>query len=117
MHRTVRSLERYSLEFVTIPPRKNGSRQDKTIIFPNYLTTASVRWIKQKATRAPGRIAEKTCEKLMILIEKSKILKKQLYCVGDYKALTEIVEKIYKAEKTCEKLMVMMLIEKTKLLE
>ena len=117
MHEPLGPLNRIVLEFVNIPLEKNGSRQDKTIIFPNYLTTASVRWIKQKATQASGRIAEKTCEKLMILIEKSKILEKQLYCVGNYKALKEIVEKIYKAEKTCEKLMVMILIEKTRLLE
>ena len=63
MHEPLGPLNRIVLEFVNIPLGKNGSRQDKTIIFPNYLTTASVRWIKQKATQASGRIAEKTCEK------------------------------------------------------
>ena len=62
---------------------------------------ASMRWIKEKATQTPGRKAEKTCEKLMILIEKSKILEKKLYYV--------------KAEKTCEKLII--LIEKSEIME
>ena len=49
----------------------------KKNIFPELVTTTSMRWIKQKATLVtPGRKAEKTCEKLMILIEKSKILEK-----------------------------------------
>ena len=85
------------LEFFTIPVGQNGSRQDnivwKKIISPSLLTMASMRWIKEKATQTPGRKAEKTCEKLMILIEKSKILEKKLYYV--------------KAEKTCEKLMIL----------
>ena len=48
----------------------------KKIIVPDLLAMASVRWIKQKATQTPGRKAEKTCEKLMllILIEKTKLL-------------------------------------------
>ena len=42
--------------------------------FPNLLTTSNMRWIKQKATLVtPSKEAEKTCEKLMIPIEKSKI--------------------------------------------
>ena len=48
----------------------------KKIIFPDLLTTASVRWIKQKATQTPSRKVGKNCEKLIILIEKSKILEK-----------------------------------------
>ena len=68
------------LEFVNIPLGQNSSRQDnmvwKKIIFPDLLTAASVRWIKQKATQTPGRKVEKNCEKLIILIEKSKILEK-----------------------------------------
>ena len=78
---TIRSFEPYIvLEFLTIPLGQNGSRQDnmvqKKIIFPDLLTMASVRWIKQKATQTPVRKEKKTCEKLMILIEKSKIMEK-----------------------------------------
>ena len=48
----------------------------KNIIFLDLLTTASMKWIKQKATQTPGRKEGKTCEKLMIKIENSKILEK-----------------------------------------
>ena len=57
MHQTVRSLVWF------------GKKK-----FPDLLATSNVKWIKQKATQTPSTEAEKTCEKLMILIEKSKIL-------------------------------------------
>ena len=43
-------------------------------IIPDLLTTSNMRWIKQKATQTPSREAEKTCEKLIITVEKSKTL-------------------------------------------
>ena len=81
-HWSVLSL--YSLRFLL-----DEMVQDKIIWFgkkkfPNLLTTSNKRWIKQKTTQKPSREAEKTCEKLMILIEKSKILEQKLYCVGNY---------------------------------
>ena len=45
----------------------------KKILFPDLLTTSNVRWINI-GTQTLSRKVEKTCEKLMILIEKRKIL-------------------------------------------
>ena len=57
MHQTVRSLVWFGKKF-----------------FPDLLAMSNVRWIKQTATQTPSTEAEKICEKLMILIEKIKIL-------------------------------------------
>ena len=71
-------LNRIVLKSVTIPLGQNSSRQGNMIskinFFPDLLTTSNVRSIKQKAIQTPSREAEKTCEKLIILIEKSKTL-------------------------------------------
>ena len=81
-------LKLHCLHCTTSPLGQNGSRQDnmvrKKIIFSKLLTKASVRSIKQRATQTPGRKIEKTCEKLTILIEKNKIMEKQLYWVWNY---------------------------------
>ena len=70
-------MNRTILEFATIPLGQNGSRQDnmvrKKIIFPDLLTTSNVRW-NNIGTQAPSRKAEKTYEKLIILIEESEII-------------------------------------------
>lgn len=90
MHRTIRSLERYVLEFATIR-LGHGSIKDnmvrKKLLFPDLLTTSNVRWIniEQNASYTkPSSKAENTYEKLMILIEKIKILRQSLYCFGNY---------------------------------
>ena len=59
----------------------------KKVLFPDLLTTSNVRWIniKQNASYTkPSSKAENTYEKLMILIEKIKILRESLYCFGNY---------------------------------
>ena len=69
---------------LSISLKRNGSRQDNMVwrkkMFPELLTTSK---FKHKATQTLNR-EEKTCEKLKILIEKSKILKEWCYYVGNY---------------------------------
>ena len=60
-------MNRIVLEFITIPFGQNGSRQDnmvhEKILFPNLLTTLSVRWNNIGTQISSGK-AEETYEKL-----------------------------------------------------
>ena len=77
------------LSLNSLPFLLDKTVQDKTIwfgekiLFPDLLTTSNVRW-NNIGTQTPNRKAEKTYEKLMILIEKSEIFEEQLYCFGNY---------------------------------
>ena len=44
---------------------------------------SNVKW-NNTGTQTPSRKAEKTYKNLMILIEKSEIIKEYLYCFGNY---------------------------------